>query len=329
MNPLKPPQNVRKQLDVHELLLAEMYRQGGQRADGYNNPLPASAGGPTSTTNPETASNTPIGIADKFIYLDSIKKLSSSIMSQGRLVFDVQQLNQGQPLSNIIEMEIVEFGIPEIARAAPADQPSYFFFQRVMISFVEMEAQAIFAENGSTRFHFELGVAPAGTANRLTKIGPPNKFIFVQPIRDLSTLTLQFLTPSYPQLKNVNFPEDIYQFNAVPLTVGGIFGGAVIRTINLHGIPIGTDVTIYVSDFVSNIGSIDLRIGAPNYMDGHLVRAVSNTDLEFRAAAITGFNFAALSNATPGTLLIGYRRIGATVRFRQLVPYETNNITPV
>jgi len=319
MSAVMRPSNSRKSIDTHELLKRELYAQAN---------LPLQLGGlvPESAGASEFLQSKKYGVVDRFFYLDSSARSTSSDLSIGQIAYDLQTLNQNKPLNNIIEMEINDFYLPEIPKSTSF--PAYFFFRRLMISIIEMEAQAIFAENSTFRFHFELDLNSAGISNYATNIGH-SKFIFTIPFRDISNITLRFNAPTYRGFKNIAFAQDIFQFSAIPLAVGGVFGGATIATNVPHGLTVGDDVTIFITDFFSGIPSIDNNIGTPAYTDGHLVRVISTTVLEFRALATVGFNFTTLLTATTGSLLVGFRRIAFVLRFRSITPEDTNQIVPV
>lgn len=320
------PRHRRQEIDVHQLLRQEMRNQIGAQESNSGGVLPGSASSSNDTyVGPYT--DLKYGVSDQYIYFDSTDKVEDSDFTQGKVVFNLQETNRNQPISNVIEMQIVDFSMPEIPR--PATHPQYFFFQRLMVRIEEMNAQSILAKSNTTRFHFEMGMSPAGISNRVFSLDESNKFVFTAPFKEISTLTLQFMAPSFKGFKNVQLPLDVMTFKAVPLVAGGVFGGGTITTDVPHGLTTGDDVTIYIADFRSNIANIDSNIGSPQYLDGHLMRVVNANTLEFRAAADVGFDFTTLAVATPGTLLVGYRRIAFTIRFRSLLPKETNQITPV
>lgn len=319
MSAVMKPSNTRKAVDVHELLKRELYSQAN---------IPLQLGGvvPSGGGGSEFLQSGRFGVVDRFFYLDSSARSSSSDLSIGRIAYDLQTLNQNKPVTNIIEMEINDFYFPEIPKGV--NFPAYFFFRRMLISIIEMEAQAIFAENSTFRFHFEMDISSAGISNLATNTRH-SKFIFTNPFRDISNITFRFNAPTYRGLKNVVFPQDIFRFAAIPLAVGGTFGGATIATTQPHGLTVGDDVSIFITDFSTGIPAIDNNIGSPSYYDGHLVRVISTTVLEFRAAAVVGFDFTTLLTATQGNLLIGFRRMAFTMRFRSITPEETNQIVPV
>lgn len=315
--------NKSKAIDTHELLKKELYIQTGMPITP-GGIVPISAGG--SETESFLGSNDQYGIVDRYFYLDSTNKDSSSRLESGEISFSIQLLNQQKPIDNIIEMEIGDLFIPEVVK--PANFPEFYFFRRIYIAIQEMTSQAIFAENGQTRFHFSRKTSPAGISNEITDIGF-DKFIFTQPFRDVTTATFSFKTSGFPTFRPIVFNQDVFDFTAVPTVAGGVFGGATITTSIPHGLTVGDDISIFITDFSSGIGSIDNNIGSPNYKDGHLMRVIDATTLEFRDAATVGFDFTTLGVATPGRLLVGFRRIAFTMRFRSITPRITNQIIPV
>ena len=333
-----PVHNRRKEVDIHEELKKEMYKQSGlpnpatmrqvgafpnSAVGGAGSVAPFSALVPTAGTNDGVGSKKG-GIVDRFFLLDSSAKDSSSSLSVGKIVFDIQTLNQSKPIDNIIEMEIGDFFFPEIA--SNLNYPTYFFFRRLLILIEQMAAQSIFAQ-GNYRAHFIVGAQPAGISNSSTEIGS-SKFIFGKPFRDLGSASFRFMKPSFSQdFSPVVFDQDIFTFTAVAgAPTGPDFGGAEIITSIPHGLVDGTDVSIFIKDFASNVANIDVLVNSP---EGLLVRVHSPSTLEFRAPGTVGFDFTSVAGGTSGQLLIGFRRISFTMRFRCLSSEETNTIVPV
>ena len=312
---VRRPADRRKDIDVKEALDRELSLQSGIKFTQQLLP----------TGNIQQITNTPVkyGLTDRFFYLDSNAKNSDSELGQGKLVYSFSTLNQSQSVDYVIEMEIGTFFLPEIPTTA--NFPTYYFFRRLNLLIEEMNAAAIFAQS-NRRFHFELGITPAGISNLTTDVGF-SKFIFTRPFRNLVRGTFRFMAPTYKNdFKNVRFEQDILNINAVPLVVGGVFGGATITTTVPHGLTVGSDVSVYINNFVSNVGNIDTLI---NSVDGFLLRVINANTLEFRAPAVVGFDFTTVLVPVPGTMLVGYRRIAFTMRFRSLLEGETNTIVPV
>lgn len=329
---IRPPQNLSRQIDVHQLQLLELQKQDAR--DDYN-----SANPPRQTTGfiprrqfegvvdtpplPDTGAltNTGRGIIDRYIYCDSVAKDSASSLSQGKLAFNITKLNQNKSLDQIIEMQIGDFFFPN-KNVDTTLYPSYFFFNRLYILVQEMAAQSVLAQE-SNKYHFEKGIASAGIANEATDIGM-NLFIFPQPYRDLTISTFAFTAPPY--FKTVVFDQDLYIFNAVP----GSAPARITTTDSLNMIPTadpgGLPVTIYCTDFYSGIGDIDAKVNSP---EGHLVKVIDQFTLEFNAILLEGFDFSTIGTAIPGKFLVGYRRIAFGVRYRTITDVETNRIIPV
>lgn len=309
-----PPHDRRREVDVKAMLDAELLSQTGVK---FTMGLL-----PPGNLNKIESSPSKYGVVDRFFYFDSDVKQSDSDLSVGKLVYNISTLNQNQTVDNIIQIDIGEFFIPVVP--ASVDFPEYFFFKRLMIFIEEMISSAIFAQNNE-RYHFELGIQAAGIANELYDIGF-SKYIFTRPFKTMDRISFRFKAPTKVNFKNVAFLQDTYAFNAIPGVAGGVFGGATIATTIPHGLTVGTDVSIFISNFASNIGNIDSLINGPN---GFLVRVINTTVLEFRAPGVVGFDFLTLAVPTPGQLLIGYRHIAFTMRFRSLTDGDTNTIVAV
>jgi len=343
------PMDRRRQIDTHEMLKKELYAQAGVRDVDYAGQIPVGMSGDSGersridqmaiaaqmqqmSIGPKMPDLVPLseatqdpnisnglfkgGIVDRFFCLDSSAKDLASNNGDGVLVFSIMNLNQQKPLDHIIEMELDNFFVPEISTSVFF--PAYFFFRTLYVTIAEMKAQAVFAQR-TNFYHFELGLQPSGISSYTQNRGPSNTFIFVKPFRNLSQATVEFTAP--PNFKKVQFAEDTYTFNAVPASAP-----ARIVTTVPHGLTIATLVSIFISGFASNVGDIDLRV---NSLNGLLVTVIDATTLEMYPSANIGFDFTNVLTAVPGTLLIGFRRIAFTIRFRCISDEETNRIIPV
>lgn len=313
------PRNRAKDVDTHELLKRELRQQGG--AEGiaqsreYIQTVTIDEIGPQQVSSVPRPIEQEEGIEDIYLYCDSDAKISTADeLANGLLRYDVITLNQNKPIDNIIEMQIGNFYIPEIATGASF--PQYFFYKRVNILVEEVQAQSIFAQN-SVRFHFEMDVQAAGIANLLTPASNEGKFIFSRPFRDIQNLSFRFRAP----IKFVNFPQDVFSVNAVPGT-----SPARITTSVPHGLTVASNVTIFVRNFTSGVGNVDNTI---NSDDGFLITVIDATTLEFPAVGVAGFDFSGVITAVPGEITVGFRRIAFTIRFRSIKNKQTNRIVPV
>lgn len=327
---IKRPENRRKEIDVHEALKQEMILQGvdgGFIADGE--PLKDSyrrypelteiARKARGDKKDEIADLKidlkdlkPSHIQDTYIYFDSVAKKSTlSDLAAGRISWNMIEINQNTPIENIIEMEIGSFYIPNIT--TPLAFPQYFFYDRLNLLLEEPQAQSIRAQN-AVRFHWELDLQPAGISLSATPVN--KKFIFQRPFRDISTATFNFRAP----LKSVGFQPDVLPFVSVAAS-----NPARITTNPAHQLAVASLVTVFVNGFSSGSSSVDNAI---NNQNGFIVTVIDANTLEFPPTATAGFNFAAIG-VVPGTVVIGFRRIAFTVRFRSLTDDKTNGITPV
>jgi hypothetical protein len=147
-------------------------------------------------------------IQDVYIYFDSAAKDQSSNPTVGQYIWSVSTINNAnQPIQRIIEMEISEFFVPDILTLPT--KPAYFFFGRMNLQLFEATTQAIYGPD-RTKFHWEFDVQPAGISKRLIPLR--RKFIFGQPLRELSQATFNFTSP----LKTTVFDQDTY-LNCSPI----------------------------------------------------------------------------------------------------------------
>jgi hypothetical protein len=253
------------------------------------------------------------GISDTYIYFDSDFKNSASDMTNGRLSFSIVELNQSRPIDNIVEMQIGEFFIPDIATGASF--PDYFFYRRVNILIEEMQTQAIRSATAK-RAHFEMNVESSGIANLLKPSSNDGKFIFQRPFRDIDFVTFKFTAPIAP----ISFQPDLITFTSVPGS-----SPARITTNVPHELTVASSVSIFVHEFVSNVANVDIVI---NSKKGHLVTVIDANTLEFPAVGVVGFDFTGVGAIT-ATVTIGFRRIAFVVRFRSIEDIRTNRIVHV
>ncbi len=327
---IKRPENRRKEIDTHELLKQEMILQGaggGFIADGeplkdqYRRypeltEIARKARGDEKkdeiTKQLDLKDLKPSHIKDTYIYFDSTAKKSTlADLANGKISWNLIELNQNTPVENIIEMEIGSFYIPIIPTALTF--PQYFFYDRLTLLIEEPQAQSIRAQN-ATRFHWELDLQNAGISMSATPVN--KKFIFQRPFRDISTATFVFRAP----LKSVTFQPDIIPF----VSVAGS-APARITTNPPHQLPVASLVSVFISGFSSGSSVVDNAINSP---DGFTVTVIDAVTLEFPPLAVAGFDFTAIG-VVPGNVTIGFRRIAFHVRFRSLTDEKTNGITPV
>lgn len=188
--------------------------------------------------------------------------------------------------------------------------------------FLLRQAQPSFGGTSSTIYKgskcgkIPLGVGFTTRGNFIVRHSSQQKFIFQRPFRDISTATFNFRAP----LKSVGFQPDVLSFVSVAAS-----NPARITTNPPHQLAVASLVTVFVNGFSSGSSSVDNAI---NNQNGFIVTVIDANTLEFPPTATAGFNFAAIG-VVPGTVVIGFRRIAFTVRFRSLTDDKTNGITPV
>ena len=339
-----PPRNVRKEIDVHELLRQEINQQGdeipyrlhksGTTASQKNpnqpqrtqqrNPQSQAPDAQQLARSPAPPKKADYGISDSYVYLDSTNKVEGSDPSTGLYIFDILGLNNGFPIENIIEAEVSSFYVPLI-NTDITFQPEFFAFRRIFLDMETIGGQQ-YVNSGSIdrKFHFEFEVENAGSAFKLEP--ETKKFVFTQPVRDLTQLRLRFRVPLG---KKVTFNQDVFAVNSVNPAPGPPPADRWVKTQEKHGLVIGSQYAVVFRDFNSSSSLLNETI---NNLNGHLVQAIDENTVE-----LTSTPNANLIASTPtpagtipsATMYVIPHRIAMTIRFRTIKDKLTNFVQPV
>lgn len=238
---------------------------------------------------------------DYYVEFDYIHREDISDRTSGRLVYNLPAILGSQTLANLVEMQIFEFYIPDIE--TPSYRPTYFFHKAMNILIEEHSATSFRSQNGY-RYHFSLTLQSKGIALLAAPNTYGGRFVFPTPVKEVSTLTFTFRAPD----KLVNFPKALYNFTAVTGT-----SPARIKLEENHGITVGDQVSIFITEFDKSIAVISDEIVNE---DGILATSASADELDLPASGDIGFDFSGLSSAAAGKLIIGVRHFKFLVRFR-------------
>lgn len=264
-----------------------------------------------------------IGVEDRYIYPDSRNKLGGSVPNQGFYSWDIVTMNNNTPLKNIIEAEIEEFIIPNIA-TDPTYQPAFFYFKTVFVYIESIYAQQ-YATGGTAKslFHFEMDVTDEPDGRKRLK--PKNrKYIFTMPVRDMTILNVRFRTPT----QDITFKQDVYTAAAVQPADPVPDGDKRFVLDDLHGLTIGATYAVYFENFNSVDTDLNNSINNPT---GHLALVIDATKIQ-----LTNTPLASRIATTPkqgggvpyAKICIGERRIAMQLRMRGLRGTLTNYMNP-
>lgn len=264
-----------------------------------------------------------LGVEDNYFFFDSFLKEATSIPSQGLYVFDLQQINFGFPIKNIIEAELYPFYVPQI-EVDNTYQPVFYFFNKIYL-FIENIGAEQYATgvDKSADYHFELETR--NNVGDTIRFEPTNEiYTFTLPVRDLQEVRFRFKT----SLRIIPFSEDCFDATAVNPPVGGPNGDRLLEFSKPHGLTLGNTYAVYIRGYDSADGAFNNII---NDQIGHIATAETTT----RIALATTPDAQKISSVltAQGTLpmarvCIGFRRIAFQMRFRCLRPEITNFISP-
>lgn len=195
------------QIDTHEVLKREIYRQGYDQDGNFkfqaNVPIPLTGGPGASGSQPVG-----VGFEEWEIYFDSkFKNDASTDLTKGLMGYNLATINNNQDLKNIIEMHIGSFKFPRITNPRvqldPVNYPSltltpntpdFFFFRRLYVQVVNMPFGQAVQGNGSVNYHWEMDVDDLNSvAVHLTPLKP--SFFLQRPLQSLSEIQFRFMVP--------------------------------------------------------------------------------------------------------------------------------------
>lgn len=262
------------------------------------------------------------GVSDQYIRFDSASKDVSSDPSRGIYVFNLRTINNSQPVSDIIQIEILPFFFQKIR--TQLWQPNYFFYKKIFLQ-VEVGSvqQVAKTQNKSQVFHFEFDIQDAGIVNKAI---PLNLYTFTEPIREISTLQAIF---KIPNANSVNFNQDVFTVTSVVPAVLPPPGDRRMITSVPHGLTIGAQYAVYLTGFNSSSSVLN---DIMNSTIGQIIDVIDAVTIQFTltpGASAIGSTFTALGTAPTATMSVGELNVAFTIRFRTIRKAETNFIVPV
>ncbi len=322
-------QNRNNQIDTHEILKGEIYKQSDDNnyqlispsfaaALAANQPGQAvvqQAPAPTSSGNP--------GIADTFLYFESSARDTSSDLANGEIKFSITALNNSQPIDNCIAIRLGDFYFPLVKNAAAA--PEYYFFRRVYALISSISSIQAYQAPNSTQFHFEFDIENlTSVAVRLIPVNP--SFYFKTPLTSLTEFSLRFYAPNGTGgFKKIPIPKDSLTVradngtNPAQFTILGgdditnLIDSALITAFPLVPSP---TIAVYITGFSSASAALN---NSTNSTQGLFV---DNFPTDMYTFEISSLDYSTLGVDTECTLHIAKNRIAIPVRMTSVT---TNN----
>lgn len=317
------------QLDTHEILKREIYKQGYD----YDTNFRFGVGGPAITGGSIAASSgssgSGVGFEDYELYFDSVNRDGGSDLTTGELKWSITDLNNTQDIKNCVQIHIGSFFFPKIY--ASPNHPEYLYYRRVFMEMTNApSSQAVFGPNNN-KFHFEFHVNNLnGQAVELVPL--KDSFFFQRPLTSLTEFNVRFMTPSNSSPNNwrkIQLPPDRVQIQSLISGVGynpirfRITGGEL--TTSVLG-PIGSTgspgIAAFITDYASNDTSTNTSV---NDTQGVYITNILNTT-DFEIGAIDG---TPVTSQYDATLYIPKNRIAFPLRFTSIRYQPTNYIDVV
>lgn len=312
------------QIDTHELLKREIYRQGADDlSSGYKFGLsgPVPLGGPISPLPPVVPTGAGAGIDDTYLYFDSLAKDSSSDLGNGEITWSITNLNNSNPIENIVEMQVGDFWFPLIKNSTGF--PDYYFYRRVYMYITTLPSQQAVLMQNSGSFHFEFDV---DIINSVAVHLKPVKdtFYFKRPITSLSSFTARFLVPSdaSANFKKIPIPTD--------KTTATLVGSPGTNPSRWHLV---TDPTSIIGD-VGALASpgVAMYFSGVSSNNSTFNSTINSSQGAFADTVVDGTDFTVTADATAVTqppnvsanIIIPKNRVAFQMRFTSVRDYKTN-----
>lgn len=258
-----------------------------------------------------------VGFEPYEFYFDSTRRDAASDLANGLIGFTIGGLNAGQSIKNVVMIRLTPFFFPRIT--LPANQPDFFFFNRVYLTLVSPfpSNQAVLAADNK-RYHFELNVS---NLNGLAVILTPaqERVVFRVPILAMTGVQFQFSLPPY--FTPISLPQDIMNVQAIPATNPMQFTiidpGITTSSIGPIGVQPPPGVAVYVTGFSSST-AIDAIVNSPG---GFFV-----TNILSATTFVTNIN-SAVALPVQASMVIGKNRIAMQLETVCVSDHTTNYVS--
>jgi hypothetical protein len=275
---------------------------------------------------PAPAPSNNFGIEDTYLYFDSFAKETSSDLLSGELKFNINTLNNSQPIDKCVQVQVGNFFFPMVTSS---NGPDFYFFRRVYMQITSFpNTQAVLAPNNSS-YHFEFDVELVGSI--AVKLVPVKEsFYFRQPLTTLTEFNVSFMVPSGRggSFKRITLPQDVLVIKAIPgsnparfeILAGGDISSFVNTLPTVYPNTPTIPIAVYMSGFTSTDPDLNSQINNPN---GIFVTGFPTDKYTFE---VGGINLAALDPAQTYNFqcYVGKNRIAMPVRFTCVKNVTTN-----
>lgn len=323
-------------IDTHELMKREILRSAddvdyqfgtitnSQTTVTTNN---ASNGQTSNTTVSNSQSQQDIvGFTDTELYFDSNNKDGTSDINDGELKFQINTLNNGNPIQNIVKIGMGSFYFPAIQNSATS--PQFYFFRRVYAQITNLPStQSVLAGNNKS-YHFEFDVESVNSV--AVKLVPvKDSYVLQRPLNSLDTITIRFMIPL--SFARIPIPQDVIVVSTVngsnpaQFTINGTYTTAILGSI---GTPTAPGIAVSMTGLVTPDATVNNTLG--NSAGIYVTRIVNSTTFEISGVDLSDpTNFPVLGPSYNANLFIFKNRIAFPMRFTSVSPQTTNYISTI
>lgn len=327
---IRKTQNRSNKIDTHELLKAEIAKQGDET--NYVFALPS--GPVTNPTINVAQSITPavtgqVGVNDIHIQFESEVMSGMSGLQTGQMSFSIPILNNNLPIDNCTHIRIGKFYFPLIRN--DANSPEYYFFRRIYMQITSITSNQVVRMANSNDYHFEFDIENLNSVSVL--LNPVNDiFYFRQPITSMSTFDVRFFAPNgIGGYRNISLPKHRVTVRSVPNSTPfarfEIIGDDITNLIdsalipNTYPSPVipltpNPPIAVYMRGFNSSNANINNQVNSSQGL------FVTGFVLNFNTFQIASLDFNGFNEAVTCTMYIAKNRISFPIRFSTI---NTNN----
>jgi hypothetical protein len=267
-----------------------------------------------------------VGFTTTEFYFESINKDGTSDINNGELKFQINTLNNGNPIQNIVQLKIGSFYFPSIQNSTTS--PQFYFFRRVYAQITNLPStQSVLAGNNKS-YHFEFDVENVNSV--AVKLVPvKDTFVLQRPLNSLDSVTLRFMVPL--NFSRIPIPQD----SLVVTTVNGsnpaqfkIVGTYTTSILGDIGTPLAPGIAVSITGISTPDATVNNALS--NSAGIYVTRIVDSTTFEINGVDLSDpTNFPVSGPTYDANLYIFKNRIAIPIRFTSVGPQITNYISTI
>ncbi len=300
--------------NLNEYHKRELYAQDS--ADNSQAQYGVNTIGISNATTEIPVSQQIIGFRDWEMLFDSVFTKIPSNLINGQIIFNISDVNNGQGLGSVVEMNLGSFFFPIPIQSAAS--PNFYFYRRVYLQIAELPTtQSSRAPNGN-RYQFEFNVDNLNSvAVLLTPI--KDSFFLQLPITSLNQVTFNFSVGPY--FTPIPLPLSNVQIYGIPGTTPATF--TLLNNVNTNiigpvGVPTAPGVAVFVTGFAPNVPITTTQgVYVTNIVDASTLQIAGYTIASGIAApgvaptTVAGVPVGALTPATVYNYVVTFLTTGA------------------